>query len=771
MNLTDSTTFNVATAPRRDSARWNQGTVTWGEILSWMEQPADKKECGNYLLGTLKGNKRNKTSIMSRDALTLDVDAPEAGILDDLELLGYTVLYHTTYKSTPDVPRYRLIIPLDRSVAPDEYYVAAAAVMQALGEEQFDSGSVEAERYMFKPSQSAPGRFTWNIVGKGVAVADDLLGDFQQDLSGLPTPKPHKNKRNPYELAGTVGAFNRAYENLDELIAAYDLPYENDGADRYRLVGAAAAAGMGPVQGTVGLYYSHHANDPAGGQTCSAFDLVRLHLYGDLDTADELKKPVNRRASQAAMEETATKDAKVLRDLLGSDFDDLEDIADDITDDDDDSWKMRLNLNARTGKPTDEIFNWDLISNHDKAFKVLSYNELSLAIEITGDLPWRKFTPGREVFSGPDRAEMLFHIEREYGIRPAVQYLDGLVNAKAQRNRRNPVREYLDTLKWDGTARLDECLPGVRPTSYTRLVARKSMTAAVARMMDPGCKWDHMLVLYGTEGLGKSFWVDRMARGFSVALGRIGDKDTLISMQRAWIVTSDEGHTMKKADQEAQKEFITQRYDTFRAPYERESQTHPRHCVIWGTTNDDVFLRKQEGNRRFLIVRCEERVDFDMLTDEYVDQVWAEALHYYRAGESLFLSEDQNELAALEREGFTEETPLVGMVERYLNTLVPMEWDKMTPQNRQMWILNQDSDFGGDGVDPINIVCTQQLYTEALGRPYGEHKPVELRHLAQAMKEIDGWRVLPGKHHVPGYGTQQVYERSNPTHADIDDLI
>lgn len=762
--------FDIVTAPKRDSRHWTPGTVTWAEILRWMEAPATVKEAGNYILGSLRQTTvqhpradrhctnyhRTKVSIVRRGALTLDIDHPGVGFSDivDQTLLWAAVL-HTTYSSTPEHPRYRLIIPLDRTVAPDEYYAAAGAVMQALGEENFDPGSVQAERYMFKPASADPEDFWFTVIPGNPAPVDKLLASFKQDLSSIPVPKPSKAKRDPFAIEGTVGAFNRAYEDFDHLIQVYELPYEESGLDRWKLAGASAAAGMGKV--TDGLVFSHHANDPAYGQTCTAFDLVRLHLYGDLDEDLEPGIPVNRRPSYKEMLERATRDSNVVRELVGSDFDEELDSTEESIKKK--NWRLDFKLEARTGKPEDDIRNWDLISNNDPVFDALYYNELSLSIEVDEDLPWRKLRPGQETFSNGDRSSLALYIERQYHIRPGRGYLDDLINDRAYRRRVNPVRDYLESLSWDGTKRVETCLPGVVATAYTKLVARKCMTAAVARMMEPGIKWDHMLVIYGLEGLGKSHWIDKMAKGYSSKLGRIGDKDTLITMQRSWIMTSDEGHTMKKADFDAQKEFITGTADIFRMPYEREAQVHKRHCVIWGTTNDDVFLKRQEGNRRFLVVRSEGKVDFNLLTDEYIDQVWAEAMHYYREGEQLWLEEDEDTLARTEREEFTEEDALHGIIQHYVDTLVPEHWDSMSPENRQGWLMNSDDELTQVGTHRIDRVCSLQIWIEAMGRRKGDHKRMDLLEISTALKQLKGWKLLPGTHRCGPYGPQKVFER------------
>lgn len=763
-------TFDIVTAPKRDSRHWTPGSVTWAELLAWMGTPATVKEAGNYILGSLRKTTvqhpkadrhctnyhRTKVSIVRRGALTLDIDHPGVGFADIVDqTLPWASILHTTFSSTPEHPRYRLIIPLDRPVAPDEYYVAAYAVMQQLGEHNFDPGSVQAERYMFKPASADPADFWFNVVPGNPAPVEKLLASFKQDLSTIPAPKSPKAKRDPFAIEGTVGAFNRAYEDFAHLIDEYELPYEEAGADRWQLTGASAAAGMGIV--APGLVFSHHANDPAYGETCTAFDLVRLHLYGDLDEDLEQGVPVNRRPSYKEMLERATQDVNVVRELVGGDFDEELDSTEESIKKS--NWRLDFKLEARTGKPEDDIKNWDLISDNDPVFDALYYNELSLSIEVDSDLPWRKLLPNQETFSAGDRSSLALYIERQYHIRPGRGYLDDLVNDRAYRRRVNPVKDYLLALKWDGTKRVETCLPGVRPTRFTRLVARKCMTAAVARMMEPGIKWDHMLVIFGLEGLGKSHWIDKMARGYSSKLGRIGDKDTLITMQRSWIMTSDEGHTMKKADFDAQKEFLTGTADIFRMPYEREAQVHKRHCVIWGTTNDETFLKRQEGNRRFLVVRSEDKVDFGALTDAYIDQVWAEALHYYREGEQLWLDDDEDELAKEERESFTEEDALHGIIQHYMDTLVPENWDSMSPEQRQGWLMNSDDDLLAVGSQRIDRVCSLQIWIEAMGRRKGDHKRMDLLEISNALKQIPGWRPVPGTHRCGPYGPQKVFER------------
>lgn len=766
-----STPFAIVTAPKRDSLHWKPGTVTWGELVEWMGSPAKKKEAGNYLLGTLQPTyrvhdkdhpedrclemHRIKQAVVSRSCITLDVDKADRTFAEAVELaFPYAAIMHTTYSSAPDEPRYRLIIPADRELLPDEYVIAAKAIMQMLGTEAFDPGSSQPERYMFRPAAQKPQWFQWwELEGDPVPV-DELLEGFEEDLSDKELPRPHKNKRDPFEIDGVIGAFNRAYDDWDTLIEVYELPYEKVDTDRYQLVGARSQAGMGPVQGVEGLVYSHHANDPAYGKTCSAFDLVRLHRFGELDEAKPAQTPVNKLPSHEAMLELASLDHRVTAQLVGVDFD--EEMDEDVAGPND--WKLGLRLGPRTGKPTDDVRNWDLIRENDPVFTVIHYNELTLAPEAIADLPWRKPTRLTRTITEADRYEIMDYIEREYGIRPLKQRVDAMVDITAHRNKFNPVADYLEKLQWDGTPRVETSLPGVAVTPFTRRVARLVLVAAVARMLDPGVKFDHTLVLYGTEGLGKSWWIDKISKGWSSSLGRIDNKDTLLVMQRSWIMTADEGHSLKKADNDAMKEFLTRTTDVFRLPYEKDTGVHPRHCVIWSTTNDETFLRRQQGNRRFLIVHCEEKVDFDKFTDDYVDQMWAEAVELYRAGTPLYMSDTEAELAAVERERFTEEDSLSGAVEEYLNRLVPMSWNSMSPEQRVNWISDRAMGFEAEGDVMINQVCSRQIWFEAL-RMTNNPRRTDLLEITEALTDMPGWHKLPGRHRLPGYGPQMVFER------------
>lgn len=763
--------FAIATAPKRDSLHWDLSTVTWGEICTWIKEPADKKEAGNYFLGTLAittvthksgGDPctevhRRKNAVISRSAITLDVDYPDPDFLATFELtFPYAALIHTTYSSAPDAKRYRLIVPTDREMAPDEYIAASGAVVQLLGLEQFDKSTTQAERYMFRPATQEPNWFEAEVLDGPPAPVAALLKSFDTDLSQKPIPKANRTKRDPFEIEGVVGSFNRAYEDWDLLIANYDLPYEKVDDDRYHLAGAASQAGMGPVPGVSGLVYSHHSNDPAYGKACSAFDLVRLHWFGDLDEEVKPNTPVNKLPSHEAMLAKAQVDARVVADMVGVDF--ATEMEDEVAAPN--AWKLQMGpyLN-RKGEPNDVIQVRDLIRDNDPYFSLLYFNEMSLGPELSGDVPWRKVTQSTRLVTNADRYEFTDHIEREYRIALARQKVDAMIDTRAIRTPRHPIREYLDDLVWDKQPRVEECLPGVAPTDHTRRIARKMMVGAVARVLDPGCKWDYTLVLKGDEGLGKSRWIDLISRGYSASLGRIDNKDTLLAMQRSWIMVADEGHSLRKGDADQMKEFLTRTEDMFRMPYDRETVVHKRHCVIWSTTNDETFLTRQVGNRRFIVVHCENAVDFSQMNDHYIDQLWAEAVHHYRAGEPLFFDKEESEEIADAREQYVEEDSVRPIVEEYLSTLVPTDWWDMSPEKRQQWLTDRAQGFVSGGDISVDRVCSAQIWVEAMGNRLGDWRRGELLHITNVLKTLPGWKRVPDKVRIKGYGPQVIYIR------------
>lgn len=240
-----------------------------------------------------------------------------------------------------------------------------------------------------------------------------------------------------------------------------------------------------------------------------------------------------------------------------------------------------------------------------------------------------------------------------------------------------------------------------------------------------------------------------------------------MAMMRNWIVVADEGFAMKKADQDALKEFITRTHDTIRLPYARETTSLARRQVIWGTTNDSIFLRAQEGNRRYLVVTLEDKLDFDKYTDGYIDQVWAEAVAAYKGGTRIWLDEAEEDMASRERDKATEDDGLRGIIIEYLEQLVPAGWVNMTPDDKRGWMMDRDAGMV-KGEEKIMSVCSSEIWEVTLGQELGRHSRLDLLQISAALDTIPGWERQASTERVPHYGPQRVFRRISLTPEAVD---
>lgn len=235
------------------------------------------------------------------------------------------------------------------------------------------------------------------------------------------------------------------------------------------------------------------------------------------------------------------------------------------------------------------------------------------------------------------------NFERELHFKASSAAIRRELLASAHEHRHHPVHKYLDRSEWDGVSRLDTWLSdfcGVADTPLHREFAAKTMIGAVRRIRKPGCKFDTMLVLEGTQGVGKSRLLRIMAvrdAWFCESLNlRADDRERAQVLQRAWIVECQELDGLNKVTSENLKKFLSESIDTFRKPYEKNARQHPRHCVLIGTTNETDYLRDLTGNRRFWPVRVGS-IDLEGF-QAVVGQLWAEAAHREAAGEEVTLS-------------------------------------------------------------------------------------------------------------------------------------
>lgn len=295
--------YAISVAPRKDSKNWQKKELPFSDFRDKAEHPADHKECGGWLGGTLRGRRRTAAAVAARSVAALDYDRPPAGAWKRAEELGVLALLHTTYSSTEKELRFRVIVPLDRDVTPEEYPRVIAALAARIGTEGLDAGSYQSERFMYWPAVADEHRDAYRraAVDGAIASVEDLLAEAPKVPEKVRAERA-KIKRDPYTIDGPVGAFNRAYD-LNAAIEAFGLPYRPSGPERWTYTDGSTEGGLHEV--APGLYVSHHATDPANdGHAHSAFDLVRRHGYGLLDEhVSDRARPVHRLPSHELLVE------------------------------------------------------------------------------------------------------------------------------------------------------------------------------------------------------------------------------------------------------------------------------------------------------------------------------------------------------------------------------------------------------------------------------------------------------------------------------------
>ncbi len=274
---------------------------------------------------------------------------------------------------------------------------------------------------------------------------------------------------------------------------------------------------------------------------------------------------------------------------------------------------------------------------------LFAYDEFNQANIYTLCPPWgEKIDVGRELIDLDD-IRIQTWLSKEWGVECADSRIAAITLQLGKENNFHPVQRYLKSLKWDGKERLNTMLKkycgAVGDTSYLADVGRKFMSAAVARVMEPGIKFDFILILEGNQGIGKSTFAKVLAAPWdSDSLGDISNKDVIDVMRGKWIIEMGELSSMNRTEANELKAFITRQFDVARKAYGKRAQTYPRQCVFVGTTNDDEYLKDATGGRRFWCVRTSKFLIEQARRDR--DQLWAEAYVCHSLGEALYLDDE-----------------------------------------------------------------------------------------------------------------------------------
>lgn len=309
------------------------------------------------------------------------------------------------------------------------------------------------------------------------------------------------------------------------------------------------------------------------------------------------------------------------------------------------AWKGKLQSNGKGGVKKSMTNLMLFLKNLPEFGMTLRWNELAQRAEWNG-----------RPLEDADLVDVRLILE-EHNYEPTVGDILPAVMRHAKENAFHPVRDYLRSLKWDGTPRLDHwlylCL-GAPETPFTQAVGRKTLIAAVARAFKPGCKVDTVLVLEGPQGLKKSTAIAKLfGDEFTAESVNLFDQHNkmVMAMMGAWVVELAEFIAIQKKDQNTVKGMLSMRSDRVVLPYAKMASDHPRQCVFFGTINpgDSGYLTDSTGNRRYWPVEVT-KCDIDLIVDRR-DQIWAEAYKAFRDGETWwFDSAEEEALAKVEVE-------------------------------------------------------------------------------------------------------------------------
>lgn len=498
----------------------------------------------------------------------------------------------------------------------------------------------------------------------------------------------------------------------------------------------------------------------------------------DLMDKDRNKTDKYRHMTEENGEEPEETSKKDLRENTEDNGDEIENIYDTIS-------ELRWITEGKKEPVTylaSDIDNFRFILRNDKNLRnIKGLNEFKKKYECTGPLPWNLDKKPGEQWKDADDAGLRNYIQRKYGPdgMKVNGYLDNAFITEMHLRKFHPVRDYLNSCKWDGTQRLDTLIIdyfGAEDNEYTRFTTRKTFISAVARIFEPGCKVDTVLTLISNQGDGKSSFWRKMAHNpkwFSDSQTTWNGKEAFEQLEGFWILEIAENAVMSKTDVNQAKLFLTKQADDFRAAYGRYKTENERQNIFVITANS-FELRDKTGNRRYWPVQCnKENAKYEVkteLTPDIVDQVWAEAVTAYKAGEKWWLDSEQEKIAAKVQDAALEDDYKTGLIEEYLERCIPTKWtNKTTKEERMEYFTKPDESDGSYSYVQRDMVCVAEIMAECFGKK--EYKPAEAKEIVQIMNNMQGWEKMDSPKKFPeGYGKQRGWKRVNSI-EDWDDLL
>ena len=426
----------------------------------------------------------------------------------------------------------------------------------------------------------------------------------------------------------------------------------------------------------------------------------------------------------------------------------------------DSDWRSGLVRNSSDNSIKNNLHNVYVILENDDRYKgKIRFNELKQLRSYCDD-DWSDYSD----------CCLKLYLEEEYGVVTAIDTINQACTIVEREHAYHPIRDYLNSLQWDGIHRIKSVFSdflGATDNLYTQSIAIITFVGAVARVFEPGVKFDTCTVFVGKQGIGKSKFIGKIAvkpEWFTDGVTTFDGKDFYESIQGKWIIELGEGTAFQKSIKERSKQAIASQQDFYRKPYGRHPEERPRQCVFFGTTNNYDFLKDETGDRRYYpidvnIAKASKNLDKE-LTPEYVALLWAEALQLYKGGQSIYINDSKVlALAEQEQRKHFDESPLQSDIYNFLEIPITPGWYTSSLEARRLHIKRcQEGDtsagaYRRDKISVKEIVC--ELFGYELNQPIDRRMSLEISRTLTAL----GWTKNGKKMWLNIYCSQWIYTK------------
>ena len=423
-------------------------------------------------------------------------------------------------------------------------------------------------------------------------------------------------------------------------------------------------------------------------------------------------------------------------------------------------WHERLTHNLTNNSLKNNISNICLILENDEEYKgKIEFNELTQMCSFNRNY-WTDFIDSR----------LKLFLEQKYDIVTSIENISHACNIIADDHHYHPIKEYLQSVKWDGVPRINSVFSdflGATNNQYTRAVAIISFVGAVARVYQAGVKFDTCTVFVGKQGTGKSKFIYKIAHNpdwFSDSITTFDGKEFYEGILGRWIIELGEGTAFQKSVKERCKQALASQQDVYRKPYGRHPEVQKRQCVFFGTTNNYDFLKDETGDRRYYpidvnIANATKNIDKD-LNDDYIAQLWAEALHLYHSGQSIYIQDSQVlALAEQEQKKHFDESPLQSDICNFLEIPIIQSWYSATLESRKHYIREYQNGNTSTGAYKRDRISIKEIACELYG--YELNQPIERKMSLEIARTLTalGWQNTGKREYLNVYGRQRMFYR------------